>query len=165
MSSEAPINGFPSDFRFISLYTYRKRFVFIDDKTNRILCDALSFHHNKKNVEIAGYVIVPDHAHILARPLGMNIPAFVTNFKTYTGVKIKEARPFSNKVWRRKFFDLPVESPEIFVERLELMHGIPVKKEYAPDPSEYPWSSWADYHGGVGPTSILPQTTMYGMAE
>jgi putative transposase len=56
----------------------------------------------------------------------------------------KEApRPF----WQPRFHDFNVYSPGKRVGKLNYMHANPVKRGLVNHPGEWPWSSWAVYHG------------------
>lgn len=146
-------NG-PEGFHLLTFHTYRKRNVFIDETVNRVLCDAMNFHIEQGHVAVGGYVIMPDHIHILIRPLTMTCPEFVNNFKAYTGIKVKAAGKFSRKVWRRRFYEQPVDDPVKFRRVLENIHGNPVIERPADGPEEYAWSSCSDYAGRPGIVAV-----------
>ena len=131
----------------ITLTTWRRRKVFLTDAAYSIIERALAFHASEDNVIIAGYVIAPDHVHILARPALWDLPPFIKNFKTYTGGKIKLAEDFTGGVWRRRFFTAPADTPDEFAKRLRRMHNHPVKDGIVETPEDYLWSSAAAYSG------------------
>ncbi len=153
--------------KMITIFTYRKRAVFLTDEVNEILCRSLTHHIENGHIIINGYVVMPNHIHLLMRPVEWTISRFVSNFKTYTGQKIKIARDFSRKVWRRRFYDEDITDYDSFIEHLEKLHNNPVKKGLVEFAEDYPWSSYSDYIGKPGrvPVSIdsvdPPSYTVY----
>jgi putative transposase len=150
MNTGASSNFNPEDFSFLTLSTYRKRNVFINEQVNEIICEALSFHINNGHVDIAGFVLMPDHIHFLIRPGDWSTSDFVNNFKTYTGIKTKDIGKLSRKVWRRRFYNDPVSDIADFRKKLDNIHANPVNKKMVVRPEDYVWSSAANYRGWPG---------------
>jgi putative transposase len=153
----------PEAYSMLTFFTCRTRKVFITDSVNRALCGALNFHIKRRHVDIAGFVIMPDHVHLIARPLAMSCAEFVTDFKTYTGTKIKENTEFPRKVWRRRFYELPIKNLREFESLIENIHLNPVREKIAPSPDEYPWSSHANYQGLPGVVQITVISRRYNI--
>ncbi len=57
------------------------------------------------------------------------------------------------RVWQRRFYDFNVWSESKRLEKLQYMHGNPVKRRLVENPADWPWSSWRFYH--LGDTSVL----------
>jgi putative transposase len=57
------------------------------------------------------------------------------------------------RVWQRRFYDFNVWSEEKRLEKLDYMHGNPVKRGLVKSPADWPWSSWRFYH--LNDTSAL----------
>ena len=55
------------------------------------------------------------------------------------------------RVWR--FYDFNVWSESKRLEKLQYMHGNPVKRRLVVNPVDWPWSSWRFYH--LGDSSVL----------
>ncbi len=157
MNTQPDGNFNPDEFSLVTLRTYRKRNVFINETLNGILCEAMTFHIKNRHIEIGGYAIMPDHVHILIKPADWTIPEFVNNFKTYTGIKVKSAGGFTRKVWRRRFYDVPVTDLSDFIKKIDKMHNNPVKKGLSESPEEYFWCSAPNYRGwpGAVPVSVF----------
>jgi len=134
-------------YEYLTMTTWRKRKVFLDGDVNDVLERALAFHIEENHIAIAGYVILPDHVHILAYPANWPLPKFVTSFKTYSGGKVKLAGSFTGGVWRRRYFSEPVLSYDELGETLKKMHDNPVRDGLVKKAVDYPWSSAAAYAG------------------
>lgn len=135
------------DYQFITLTTGKRRRIFLTQEFVTPLESALCHYIENSDVTVGGYVIMPDHVHMLVAPDVTDIPRFVKNFKSYTGIKVKKIEPFSGSVWRAKFYSMPVETQEEFSLRIRLMHKNPVKGGLVKRALDYPWSSYRAYRG------------------
>ncbi len=113
---------------------------------------------------VIGYVVMPEHVHLL-----MNEPSGATPSIVLHRLKLRVAKRM-RKRRRRLFTDqmcLPFEeckqAPQPFLqarfhyfnvyssgkraEKLNYMHANPVKRGLVSHPKDWPWSSWAFYHG------------------
>ena len=50
------------------------------------------------------------------------------------------------RVWQRRFYDLNVWSEKKRLEKLNYMHGNPVKRGMVASPDQWPWSSFRFYY-------------------
>jgi putative transposase len=57
------------------------------------------------------------------------------------------------RVWQRRFYDFNVWSEKKRLEKLDYMHGNPVRQGLVNSPADWPWSSWRFYH--LNDTSVL----------
>jgi hypothetical protein len=57
------------------------------------------------------------------------------------------------RAWQRRFYDFNVWSESKRLEKLQYMHGNPVKRRLVENPGDWPWSSWRFYH--LVDTSVL----------
>lgn len=149
INEDIEIMGIES-YSFITLTTYRKRNVFINESINKIIIEALSYHLENNHITAAAYVVMPNHLHLLASPAEWTIPEFVNNYKTYTGAKVKAAGGFTNKVWRRRFFSEQILDEQEMADKIVKIHNNPVNKKIVKKAEEYDWSSASNYLQGDG---------------
>ena len=57
------------------------------------------------------------------------------------------------RVWQRRFYDFNVSGESKRLEKLQYMHGNPLKRRLVENPADWPWSSWRFYH--LGDTRVL----------
>jgi putative transposase len=50
------------------------------------------------------------------------------------------------RVWQRRFYELNVRSEKKRLEKLNYMHGNPVKRSLVSSPDQWPWSSFRFYY-------------------
>jgi putative transposase len=123
-------------------------------------------------VRLEGFVIMPDHIHILVRGNGEDVRKFLQYSMAEIArivnatLRTKAARGDATaqdslstirrrtnglagvKVWKERFRAVPLDSEDAIRVKLEYMHGNPVRGELASDPADWPWSSYAFYERG-----------------
>ena len=140
--------------RFLGTCRARDRFV-------KILDEVRSRHKFK----IVGYVVMPEHVHLLPSE-----PAKTSPSKVLQVLKQKASRALRGRArtlaagqlslafheggadetafWQRRFYDFNVWSAKKVQEKLEYMHANPVKRKLVTHPADWPWSSWSHYAKG-----------------
>ncbi len=130
------------------------------------LLDSLNYYIYRESFRLLGYVIMPDHAHILVWPQAEpTIPAFMRDFKEFTAKRIirqaeveqkqewlaafaragDETQRSENKVWQDGYWDKNVFSETFLRQKLNYMHRNPVRAGLVEDPGLYPYSSYRNY--------------------
>jgi len=115
---------------------------------------------------VAGYVVMPDHIHLL-----ISEPERGTQSTVMQVIKQRYARRLLARkrntaqgwlwpdepqhVWQRRFYDLHVWSERKRVEKLRYMHRNPVKDGLVQEPEQWAWSSYRSYaYGEAGMVRI-----------
>ena len=94
---------------------------------------------------VAGYVVMPEHVHLLvSEPQRALLSRAVQALKLSVSMRSKE-RPF----WQAHYFDFNVSSHSKFVEKLRYMHRNPVRRGLAAKPEDWKWSSVLHYQTGM----------------
>jgi len=57
------------------------------------------------------------------------------------------------RVWQRRFYDFNVWSESKRLEKLQYVHGNPMKRRLMQNPGDWPWSSCWLYH--LGDSGVL----------
>src|ERR1019366_8755689 len=74
---------------------------------------------------VAGYVLMPEHVHLLvSEPQVSTLAVVLQVLKQQTSRKLK--RPGEAQFWQRRYFDFSVYNEEKTVEKLRYMHRNPV---------------------------------------
>ena len=90
---------------------------------------------------IGRYVIMPDHVHFFASPLGddaKSLSAFMAGWKRWTQREIRKAliETFS---WQTEFFDHLLRSDESYDSKWEYVCANPVRARLVTTPEEWPF--------------------------
>jgi putative transposase len=105
--------------------------------------------------ELLGYVIMPEHVHLLlsepeTKPLATALHALKLSVS-----KLSNPRPF----WQTRYYDFNVYTHDKRVEKLRYMHRNPVTRGLVANPEDWPHSSYRHYLTGE-PTSIQITTNL-----
>lgn len=100
---------------------------------------------------LVGYVVMPEHIHLLVSEPKMGTPSTVMQV-----LKQRVARTLGRGLgemqnrgfWERRFYDFNVWSHKKKIEKLEYMHANPVKRGLVTDPKLWAWSSYRFYQYG-----------------
>ena len=145
-----------------------------DDKIKMIIINSLKYLTKNNIVELYGYVIMPNHIHLLwnflksngkESPAGSFTKYTAHEFKKYlTETNVKLLHEFkSNKAdrlfqfWKRDPLAVPMSTEEIFIQKLDYIHQNPVNEKWklASLPEDYRWSSARFYQTGIDEFGIL----------
>jgi putative transposase len=118
----------------------------------------------RQGFELAGYVVMPEHVHLLISEPPTGTPSTILQVlkqkvsralrKGREGSGKQLALPFvaraeeSSAFWQRRFYDFNVWSEKKFKEKLHYMHRNPVERKLVLHPRDWPWSSWSFYENG-----------------
>ncbi len=152
--------------------------LFMNPSITKIVLDALCYLQNENEVMLYGYVMMPNHLHLIAedKELSRKLRAF----KSFTGraiidhmkekhnqrllrqlksKKLKNHRDSEHQVWQEGLHPKQIFTQEIMVQKLEYIHFNPVKAGFVVNPVHWRYSSAIDYEGRSG---IIPVTLFSG---
>ena len=104
---------------------------------------------------VVGYVVMPDHIHLLVSEPERGTPSTVMQVlkQRYARGLLRKKRRKTGQgelwpeegqhVWQRRFYDFNVWSEHKRVEKLRYMHRNPVKRGLVLEPEQWEWSSTA----------------------
>jgi putative transposase len=106
--------------------------------------DALDRMRLRYKLEVAGYVVMPEHVHLLlSEPRKDLLAVGLQALKISVGKRAKQ-RPF----WQARYYDFNVYTRAKRVEKLQYIHANPVKRGWVEKPEEWLWSSYRYYKTG-----------------
>jgi putative transposase len=105
---------------------------------------------------VVGYVVMPDHIHLLISEPGLGTQSTVMQVlkQRYARRVLAKKRNAAQgtlwphepeHVWQRRFYDFHVWSERKRVEKLRYMHRNPVKDGLVQEPEQWVWSSYRSY--------------------
>ena len=104
---------------------------------------------------VVGYVVMPEHVHLLIREPRRGTPSTVVQaLKQSVARKLlrKSAQPTLWEplphFWQKRFYDFNVWSGHKWMEKLNYMHDNPVRRGLVPSPELWAWSSYRAYACG-----------------
>jgi putative transposase len=156
---------------FLTASTYRRARLYDSDRFRLHFVSTLQELRGRLKFRILGYVLMPEHSHLLVWPSDQANPSkIVQSLKERTAIFIlntlRQNRQFpwchrmlerlslpptvhhhsSHRVWQRRFYDLNVWSERKRLEKLDYMDANPVKRGLVASPDQWPWSSFRFYY-------------------
>jgi putative transposase len=157
--------------QFITTSTYRRVRLFADPQYCPLFVDALRAVRAKFQFRLSGWVLMPEHFHVLLQPVvAESTSDIVKDVKQRSAFAVLEAlRAQSHlascrtllrwfrlpasvhdhahyRVWQRRFVPFGVYTEKKCREKLDYMRNNPVKRGLAASPGGWPWSSWRFYY-------------------
>jgi putative transposase len=145
------------DLHFVTFSCYHRLPYLMSAEAKHIFEHSLEAMRGKYGFCVAGYVIMPEHVHLLLTEPHVGLLAIALQaLKISVSMRLPE-RPF----WQRRYYDFNVFSEAKRVEKLRYMHRNPVARGLARAPQEWLWSSFNHYAtGGIGTVEIESPWTM-----
>jgi len=159
------ITGY-GDLHFVTFCCYHRRALLGSVRARNLAVRVLEEVRRRYRFSLVGYVLMPEHVHLLLSESGDIPPAKVVQiFKQRVSRALRCRRrkcrtqlalPFTERecglrrFWQRRYYDFNVYSRPKLQEKLHYMHGNPVRAKLVTHPGDWPWSSWCYYYRGEG---------------
>jgi putative transposase len=132
------------EFHFLTFSCYRRRPYLSTVATMELFEDALERVRLRYLFAVAGYVVMPEHVHLLiSEPKRALLSKAIQALKLSASMRSQE-RPF----WQAHYYDFNVSTHEKFVEKLRYIHRNPVRRGLATRPEDWKASSFSHYQTG-----------------
>lgn len=152
--------------------------IFTRQRYRDILLECLEFCRQKKGLRLNAYVIMSNHAHFIWTSANQNLSGLIRDFKTHTSKCITNSvqtdpesrrdwlmhlfRFHANKTNANDFFKVwtgdnhpeEIHSAPFFQTKLNYIHQNPVRAGLVAHPSDFIYSSAANYEGKKGLITI-----------
>ena len=143
---------------FITFGCWHRRQNLSDAEAKQAFLAALERIRRSFQLRVYGYVVMPDHVHLL-----LSEPKLKTLADALKSLKQGVARRFIDSAphfWQHRYYDFNVRTNDQFYEKLRYIHRNPVRKELCMRPEDWEWSSFRHYATGCeGPVEIESQWT------
>jgi len=129
--------------------------VFAESGTAQIVLDTLQFFRSRHEMDLYGYVIMPDHVHAVVNlHAPLMLPDLMRRFKSYVARQIGHGA-----IWQHGYWSQAIPNGQILVQKLQYMLHNPVRKGLVRKPEDYEWSSAKDLLRDV-PKTVDPWGTL-----
>jgi len=112
---------------------------------------ALVFH-------LLGYVLMPEHAHLLLLTRVDTLPHILHQWKFKSAYAVQHLRHNSGSFWQRRYFDFICRRTRDVSLKLEYIHQNPVTRNLVTIAEDWKWSSAASYkqkgHSPIEPDAM-----------
>jgi putative transposase len=144
------------DYHFITFSCHDRRPLLITPSSRDIVEEELERVRKRYDWKIAGYVVMPEHIHLLADeptlcPLSLAIQSLKKRISTRL---LSKDLP---RFWLPRYYDFNVITRPKYLEKLRYIHRNPVTGNLVEAPEEYLWSSYNFYSTNTqGKVTIEP---------
>ena len=152
---------------FLTFSCYRRLPLLGAVRARNIFVQALAKIRERYRFLLVGYVVMPNHVHLLISESSKATPSMVLKvLKQRVSRDLRKRRRLASaaqlrlafseghgdlpRFWQPRFYDFNVWSKKKLREKLEYMHANPVSKKLVQHPRDWPWSSWSFYTTGKG---------------
>lgn len=135
------------EFHFLTFSCYRRLQLLATDAAYSVFEQELETVRLRYGFVVAGYVLMPEHVHLLVGETRMaSLAVALQVLKQQTSRKLK--KPAEAHFWQRRYYDFNVWTEQKAVEKLKYMHRNPVQRGLVAMPEDWPWSSFRHYTTG-----------------
>jgi len=150
---------------FVTVSCYRRQTRFDTSAICALFLKNLEQTRLQFSLHVYGYVIMPEHIHLLLSEPEFGTLADAVHFLKLSSAKqaISEGRLDSGHLWQKRYYDRNIRSYSDFMEKLRYIHRNPVKRGLCERPEDWEWSSFRHYAlGEVGEVEIESEWTARG---
>jgi putative transposase len=143
------------DLQFITFSCYHRQPLLAQPEARRTFEESLESVRNWYGFYVTGYVVMPEHVHLLiSEPERKNLAIVIQMLKQAVVRRLRHSSP-DGALWQRRYYDFNVFSEPKSIEKLRYMHRNPVERGLAARPDDWLWSSYRHYASGEeGPVEI-----------
>jgi REP element-mobilizing transposase RayT len=155
----------PNTFHYVTCVTYRRIPIFRSDSAANLLIEALVETKKRSRMKLIGYVVMPDHTHLILNPLDCDISKLMNSIKSASArsiidwlihnhhhqslskleLAVAQKRSHTHAVWQKGFSSIDLWSPKFVRQKLDYIHANPVRAGLCEHPAKWKWSSYRAY--------------------
>src|ERR1700674_1164748 len=163
-----------NDLHFITCSCYHRQPQLDTPERRDLFLSILEETRQKYRFVVHGYVIMPEHFHLLMTEPERGDPSVVMKVLKERFTKKLRAkggtagapliapfamsgspRPEPTPIWQKRFYDFNVRTEEKHIEKLRYIHRNPVKRGLVDFPEQWEWSSFRSYvYQETGPVRV-----------
>ena len=154
---------------FITTSCYQRLPLLGDARNRDLFVQVLEHVRRRYGFVVAGYVVMPEHVHLLISEPRRGTPSTVMQaikqgFARRLLARLRAANSRTPiwrapldaaHVWQPRFYDFVVFSEKKRIEKLRYIHRNPVKRGLVQESQQWPWSSFRHYaYDEAGPVLV-----------
>lgn len=152
-------------FHYVTAVTFHRVPVFRSDVACLLFIATLIETREKCPFKLIGYVIMPDHVHLIVNPVERDISDLMRRLKGLSARRIidwlrkenhinslaklmmdvRQKRSHTYAVWQKEFSSIDLWSPKFIRQKLSYIHANPVRAGLCEHPGDWRWSSYKAY--------------------
>ena len=164
-------------FHYVTTVCFKRTPIFHNEFACDLFIHALKQTREHSKFKLTGYVIMPDHVHLILNPVNRDISVIMRRLKSTsarlildwlretgsaTSLRMLELnRPqrksHTHALWQKEFSSIDLFTPRFIQQKLNYIHLNPVRAKLCTHPAAWKWSSFRSYlpHApGIVPVEI-----------
>lgn len=134
------------DLHFITCSCFHRRPELGTVERRDLLLRVLEQARQRYRFVIFGYVVMPEHFHLLISEPEVGDPSVVMKVvKERFTKRLHRTETRTSPIWQKRFYDFNVSNPKKYIEKLRYLHRNPVKRGLSAAPEDWKWSSYRAY--------------------
>ena len=129
---------------FVTFSCYRRHAYLRATAARDLFEDALERVRCRYEFDVVGYVVMPEHIHLLVSEPQIDSLAIALQALKLSVARRSELGHF----WQARYYDFNVYSDDKRLEKLDYMHWNPVKRGLVERMEDWKWSSYRFYRTG-----------------
>ena len=133
---------------FVTFTCYRRRPGFHSPFACHLFEEVLESLRRHFAMRVYGYVVMPEHVHLLLSEPEHGLLADVIHDLKLTFAKrvhMNCGEGAAGAFWQKRYYDRNIRDHAEFIEKLRYIHRNPVKRDLVQTPGEWKWSSFRHY--------------------
>jgi REP-associated tyrosine transposase len=155
----------PNILHYVTTVTFNRVPVFRSDHACELFVASLAETRQHCAFKLIGYMIMPDHVHLILNPVGRSISDVIGRLKSSSARKIldwlredrhevslrklalnvPQKKSHTHAVWLKGFSSIDLWSPRFILQKLSYIHLNPIRAQLCSHPAEWKWSSYGAY--------------------
>jgi putative transposase len=152
----------PNIFHYMTTVCFKRVPVFRSDIACRLFTKALAETRDRCEFKLIGYVVMPDHVHLILNPLNRDIGAVMRRLKSTSArlildwlresnhlvsleklaVSVPQVRSHTHSLWQKDFSSIDLWTPRFIRQKLNYIHLNPVRAGLCEHPADWQGSSY-----------------------
>jgi putative transposase len=140
----------------VTSQTWERRSLFRNERWAALLIDTL-YHYRGEAYLLHEFVVMPDHIHIILRPL-TSLEKAVQFIKGGFSYRAKKELGSNMEVWQKGFSDHRIRDAGDYAQHVSYVRENPVRKHLCEKPELYPYSSAnSNFQVDKAPQGLKPE--------
>ena len=146
---------------YITFSCYHRHPYFVSARNRDLFLEILEETRQRYQFVVFGYVVMPDHVHLLISEPEQRDPSVVIKVlkqkssRAVHGAQRGVLRCDGESVWQKRFFDFNPWTERKRIEKLRYIHSNPVVARLVAEPDQWPCSSFRSYaYGEIGKVRV-----------
>jgi len=131
---------------YITTKTWRNQQIFSSDYSVNFIYEGLNQISNKYDFKIVGFVIMPDHLHLIIVSQNNDLSNIMHDLKGKIAFDMLSQGIIETKLWQKGFYDHVIRNKKDLTEKLNYMHKNPLRAGLVKETAFYKYSSFRYYY-------------------